>query len=135
MTGVDILISTEGDVREVFGLQGEPPDLAARMHDRYRAKAAIVTAGARGAYLVGDDGVHHERALEGDEVDPVGRGDAFAAGVLWGALEGDLHAGMRYGVALAALAQAYWGDIPRMTRDDVYTIMANNGRAPQGVRR
>lgn len=135
VTGVDILIATEADAREVLGLQGRPSDLAARMHDRYRVNVAIVTAGPRGAYLVDNSGIHHETALPSSEVDPVGRGDAFAAGVLWGALEGDLHAGMRYGVALAALAQAYWGDIPRMTRDDVYTILADHSRSTQRVHR
>ncbi len=70
-------------------------------------------------------------AVPGGEVDPIGRGDAFTAGVLWGALEGDLGEGLRYGAALATLSQTYWGDVPWSTRQDVLAVLAGRGSKPQ----
>ncbi|MGH2406227.1 MAG: PfkB family carbohydrate kinase, partial [bacterium] len=72
----------------------------------------------------------HEPAIAGAEVDPIGRGDAFAAGLLWGALEGDLRAGLRYGAALAALAQTYWGDVAWCTKPDVMAVLTGRGPKP-----
>lgn len=129
--GADILIAAQEDARDVFQLKGEPDDLAAALRDRTRAAAAIVTAGAAGAYLADANGVRHEPAVPGGEVDPIGRGDAFAAGVLWGALEGDLAMGLRYGAALATLSQTYWGDVPWGTRQDVLAVLAGRGPKPQ----
>jgi 2-dehydro-3-deoxygluconokinase len=130
--GVDLLFSTEEDAREVFGLRGEPAALAAQLREHASTPAAVVTAGPHGAWLVDAQDTTHEPAILGPEVDPIGRGDAFAAGVLWGALEGDLHAGLRYGAALAALSQTYWGDVPWSTKADVLAVLA--GRGPKPVR-
>lgn len=132
LEGVDLIIATQEDAREVFELAGKTPDLAAGLRKHARAGSAVVTAGADGAYLADGSTVHHEPAISGAEVDPIGRGDAFAAGLLWGALEGDLRAGLRYGAALAALAQTYWGDVPWCTRQDVVAVLA--GRGPKPVR-
>lgn len=129
--GADILIAAQEDARDVFQVDGDAAGLAARLRERSHAAAAIVTAGAEGAYLADGTGVRHEPAVLGGEVDPIGRGDAFAAGVLWGALEGDLAAGLRYGAALAALSQTFWGDVPWSTRQDVLAVLAGRGPKPQ----
>ncbi len=129
--GLDLLIATEEDARDVFGFAGAS-DAAERLRERFGITAAVVTAGASGAYLAEGDELTHEPALAAAEVDPVGRGDAFAAGVLWGALEGNLRAGLRYGAALAALAQTYWGDVGWSTKEDVMSALA--GRGPRPVR-
>jgi 2-dehydro-3-deoxygluconokinase len=129
--GADILIAAQEDARDVFRLEGEPPDLAVNLRGRCRAAAVVVTAGAAGAYLADATGVHYEAAVSGGEVDPIGRGDAFAAGVLWGALEGNLAAGLRYGAALAALSQTYWGDVLWSTRRDVLAVFAGRGSKPE----
>jgi len=130
--GVDLLFCTEEDAREVFGLQGDAPALAPRLREHAGAAAAVVTAGPSGAWLSDHGGIVHEPAILGPEVDPIGRGDAFAAGVLWGALDGDVRTGLRYGVALATLAHTYWGDVPWSTKADVLALLA--GRGPKPVR-
>jgi 2-dehydro-3-deoxygluconokinase len=130
--GVDLLFCTEEDAREVFGLEGDAAALAPRLREYASASAAVVTAGPSGAWLSDPGGITHEPAILGPEVDPIGRGDAFAAGMLWGALDGDLRAGLRYGVALATLAHTYWGDVPWATKADVLALFA--GRGPKPVR-
>ena len=128
LDGVDLLIAAEEDAREVFRLSGDASDLAGRLRTHCHAGSAVITAGPAGAYLAGADGVHHEPALAGEVVDPIGRGDALAAGLLWGALEGDLRAGLRYGVALATLTQTYWGDFAWSTRQDVLAVLTDRDR-------
>jgi len=130
LNGLDLLIATEEDARDVFGLTGDAPELARRLRSQFDPSSAVVTAGADGAYLASSGGVHHEPAIAGGEVDPIGRGDAFTAGLLWGALDGDFRAGLRYGVALASLAQTYWGDITWSTRQDVQAVLAGRGQKP-----
>ena len=44
-------------------------------------------------------------------LDRIGAGDAMAAGVLHGWLDGDLERGLRYGTTLAALAMSQRGDM------------------------
>jgi 2-dehydro-3-deoxygluconokinase len=128
---VHILIVAQEDAREMLCLDGDAAEIASRLWAQWRLKAAIVTAGPQGAYLSDHNGMHHEPALQAVEVDPIGRGDAFAAGVLWGALEGDVRVGLRYGVALAAIAQATRGDIPWCTRQDVLQILTGGKSRPR----
>ena len=128
LDGVDLVTAAEEDAREVFRLDGNARDLAARLRALCHAGAAVITAGPAGAYLAGADGVHHEPALAGEVVDPIGRGDALAAGLLWGALDGDLRAGLRYGVALAALTQTYRGDVGWITRQEVLGALTDRDR-------
>jgi 2-dehydro-3-deoxygluconokinase len=130
LAGVDLVVVGRDDLREVFGLDGPAQDTAPQVRMRFGAGVAVITAGAEGAYLADENGVHHEPAVPGVELDPIGRGDAFAAGLLWGALDGDLRAGLRYGAALAALAQTYWGDVPWATRQDVLAVLAGRGQKP-----
>ncbi len=131
LAGADLLLCASDDAREVFALDGPPGRQADALRARTGAGAVVVTAGPDGAYLVaGDTGVVHQPAIPGEELDRIGRGDAFAAGVLWGALEGDLRAGLRYGAALAALAQTYYGDVAWSTRADVLHLLAGQGQRP-----
>jgi 2-dehydro-3-deoxygluconokinase len=129
--GADLLLCASDDAREVFALDGAPARQARALRARTAAGAVVVTAGPDGAYLAaGDTDVVHQPAIPGEELDRIGRGDAFAAGVLWGALEGDLEAGLRYGAALAALAQTYYGDVAWSTRADVLHLLAGQGQRP-----
>lgn len=131
LAGTDLVICASDDAREVFALDGPPGAQATALQARTGAGAVVVTAGRDGAYLAADHGgVLHEPAIPGEELDRIGRGDAFAAGVLWGALEDDLAAGLRYGAALAALAQTYYGDIAWSTRADVVQLLAGRGLRP-----
>lgn len=130
LDGINVVIATQEDAREVFDLRGSPPDLAVQLRESVRAGAAVVTAGVEGAHLADGDTVHSEAAIPGTEVDPIGRGDAFAAGLIWGALEGDLTAGLRYGAALASLSQTFWGDVPWVTRQDVMGLLTHRAARP-----
>ena len=57
-------------------------------------------------------------------VDRLGAGDALAAGVLHGWLDGDLDRGLRTGVLLAGLALAQNGDMVVTTRREVESLLS-----------
>lgn len=85
---------------------------------RGRARAAVATAGADGAYLLADGKLTHVPAAEppGPVVDSNGAGDAFAAGFLLGWLAGeDPLLCARYG----AVAGAYACTIPSTRADAI----------------
>jgi 2-dehydro-3-deoxygluconokinase len=58
-------------------------------------------------------------------VDRLGAGDALAAGVLHGWLDGDLPRGLATGAVTAALALAQHGDMVVTTPQEVESLLAN----------
>jgi 2-dehydro-3-deoxygluconokinase len=76
-----------------------------------------------------DGGVETAPLAVTDVVDRVGSGDAFAAGVLSGWLDGEDAAGMaRLGLALGALKHAQHGDMLRVTRAEAFSGMGGDVR-------
>jgi 2-dehydro-3-deoxygluconokinase len=60
-------------------------------------------------------------------VDRIGSGDAFAAGVLDGWLDGDLRNGLLRGVALAAISLSQYGDRVLSSRAELQAVMSQQG--------
>jgi len=54
--------------------------------------------------------------------DRLGAGDALAAGVIHGWLDGDLAAGLRYGTTLAALALSQFGDMVITNKEELLRL-------------
>lgn len=117
---VDLLLCPLADASLVLGVGGSGPEAARELRKRYGAAAAVVTCGGQGAVACDD---HGDRATTPyaltDVVDRVGAGDAFAAGVIYGYLNGDLDAGLEYGTAMAALKHTMPGDLLLSTRDEI----------------
>ena len=91
------------------------------------ARAIVAEGPSTAVVTIGDDGVValHEGEIvtaaseHAEVVDRVGAGDALAAGVIDGWLEGDVAAGVRTGSHLAALALAQRGDMVHIAPGDV----------------
>jgi 2-dehydro-3-deoxygluconokinase len=64
-------------------------------------------------------------AVPAGMIDRLGAGDALAAGVIHGWLDGDLARGLRMGALLAALALSQHGDIVVTTPDEVAELLAH----------
>lgn len=126
--GVDLLLCGQGDARRVFGLDGEPQALIEQLAALSGARQVVVTIGDQGA--IGWDGTafHHEPALPVQVIDRIGAGDALAAGVIHGWLDGDLAQGLRSGVTLAALALSQHGDMVLTTPDELAALIARTNR-------
>lgn len=82
-------------------------------------EVAIVSIGEEGVVACGEGETFVTPAVPVEVVDRVGAGDALAAGVIDGWLDGDVEAGVRRGQRLAALALAQPGDMLLLSPGDV----------------
>jgi 2-dehydro-3-deoxygluconokinase len=111
LRGLDIVILNDRDASAVFGERGDPEKIARALRSRFRCGVLVLTRGALGALAVDRAGTHRQQAYPTEIIDRIGRGDAFAAGFLYGFLARDSAEGLRYGAAMAALKQTYRGDV------------------------
>jgi 2-dehydro-3-deoxygluconokinase len=120
--GVDVLFSSLDDLRTIFGLDGAPAEVAAAARARFGA--GIVATGLRSGptdrrSLVLADRRYESAPAHFTPIDPLGAGDAYAAGFLAGWLDGDLERAIALGDALAALKHTMPGDLLTITPDEV----------------
>lgn len=127
-TGADLVVCTAEDARDVFGLEGDPAEVAARLADRFASAYAVVTNGADGAVCWHNGDAIRVEATATQIVDRLGAGDAFTAGVIDGLLDGDIEEGMKRGSVLAAMALATRGDQVAMTRPQLTRLLGPGGR-------
>ncbi len=124
----DLLFCKSTDASLLFGCTGEPRELMSALKSLTRAQAVLGTFGEQGAALLHGDEFVMQPALPVIIVDRIGSGDAFAAGVLDGWLDGDVREGLRRGVALAAIALSQHGDRVLTSRAELEAVMAQQQR-------
>ena len=130
--GLDIVFVNDRDARSVFDVRGEADAVARALRDRLRCRVLVLTCGEAGAVAADAETVVRQPAFRAEVVDRVGRGDAFAAGFLYGYLSRGTGNGLRYGAALAALKQTYSGDFCRATQREVDAVLRGDDH---GLRR
>jgi 2-dehydro-3-deoxygluconokinase len=113
---------------ELFVLgNNEMRDVTALADDGRRE--VVIKRGLRGATSITPSGILNEPAVRVRAVDPVGAGDAFVAGYLVAALDGEDSAGrLKMGCATGAFAASRLGDwecLPR--RDDLELLSRESG--------
>ena len=118
-TLIDVLVCTREDARDLFGSE-EAPDLG--------VKTTVLTLGAEGALASSDGRRVERRGHRVENVDRVGAGDAFMAGLIWGLSEGSLELGLERGLAMSALKMSLHGDLFRFDAADVHALLAREGR-------
>jgi 2-dehydro-3-deoxygluconokinase len=111
MQEVELLFCSARDATRLFNCSGTIQEVAQRMLEISQAKYVVITVGEQGALLWDGKEWLHEKARPTQIIDRLGAGDALAAGVIHGWLDGDMKAGLRYGVTLAALALSQCGDM------------------------
>jgi 2-dehydro-3-deoxygluconokinase len=131
---VDVLFSSLDDLRTIFGLDGPPAEVAAAA--RARLGVPIVVTGLRTGptdrrSLVLADRLYESAATTFTPIDPLGAGDAYAAGFLAGWIDGDLERAIALGDALAALKHTMPGDLLTITPDEVERYLAAGGSKVQ----
>jgi 2-dehydro-3-deoxygluconokinase len=120
LAGVELLFCSARDAEQIFGLEKAPAAVAAALAERTGARAVVVSQGVAGATLWSSaTGALTAAAPAVRMVDRLGAGDALAAGVIDGWLDGDLELGLRRGVALSALALTQRGDIVITSRSEL----------------
>lgn len=126
---VDILFTTSDDTSIVFGVDGEPADIARKFVDKYGLKGAALTireapsvlSGKWSSVAVADDGQAYASSAKIDLelIDRIGSGDAYDAGFLYGFLTGDVAKAVRYGDAMSAIKHSVPGDHAWITLEEV----------------
>lgn len=128
LRNVEILFCSLADAGTVFSLRGEPEDVARRLQERTGARYVVVSCGSQGAVARTGEELIREPGIEVRICDRLGAGDALAAGVLHGYLDGDFRRGLREGVALSVLALGQYGDALVTTPEELKAIVEGVSR-------
>ncbi len=145
MQYVDVCIGNEEDAEKVLGFKPGETDVTSgelelagyrnifeQMKERFEFKYVI--SSLRESYSASDNGwsacaydgneFYHSRKYDIRIVDRVGGGDSFAAGVIYGLLEGkDFKAALDFGVAASALKHTINGDFNMVTVSEVENLL------------
>lgn len=132
LAGLEILICSQADAGRVFDVRGGAEEVVRRLADLSGARWVVVSVGDGGVVAFDGDTVFRQEAVPVEIVDRIGAGDALAAGILYGWLEGDLQLGLRFGVILAGLALSQHGDMVVTSLSEVQSLLEDG---PGGVRR
>ena len=142
MRHVDVFITTEEDTRLVFGVdkpRTEAVDatayepIARSLQAQFGFKAVAVTLrdnplvwrNSWTGFVVADGVRHDAPRYDVEIVDRIGAGDAFCAGLIYGASSGAGWArAVQYATALSALKHSIPGDFALVTRKEVEDVMA-----------
>lgn len=123
---VRYLFIGQAEAQTLFGFTGSPEQTLDGLA-RLAPKATIsLQRGEEGSTaLDGGRLFRPSRRLTVQMVDPIGAGDAYAAGFLWALLRGrDLQEAVDSGTAVAALKCSTWGDIALVSPQDVADVLA-----------
>src|SRR2546426_527998 len=123
---VRYLFIGQAEARTLFDLSGAPEqtlDALARLAPR--ATISLQQGNEGSTVLEGRRVFRPRRRPTVQVVDPIGAGDAYAAGFLWAVLHGrDLQDAVDAGTAVAALKCSTWGDIALVSAQDVADVLA-----------
>ena len=132
LQGSDLVLCSQADAKRLFECKGKTDEIVRQLVERTGARHVVVSCGDQGAMAWDGQEVIHESALPVHIVDRLGAGDALAAGVLHGWLNGSIAQGLRYGVVMAALCLSQFGDMVDTTAEEVESLVA---RVTGGVMR
>jgi 2-dehydro-3-deoxygluconokinase len=131
LQGIELLFIAEADAAEVFGLDGAPEKRIEALRELTQAKRIIVSIGGEGVLAWDGTALRHQPAQVTAMIDRLGAGDALAAGVIHGWLDGDFASGLQAGAALAALCLRRHGDIVLCTRSELQELIQSASSRPQ----
>ena len=133
---VELLFCGQGDARTLWNLTGSPDEVARALLERSSAGLVIVTAGEAGATAVARSGASYfQPAPAVDVIDPVGAGDAFAAGFLhqWFDAPANIPTALRSAVAAASIAMTMPGDLAIITPQELAEAIRGLDRAGEEI--
>jgi len=117
--GLEVVICTLEDARDLFGITGSPEDCVRAFAKLLHVPTTVLTCGADGAVALQGEELLRRPGFTVTAVDRIGAGDAFTAGFLSGFLEGSAAKGLEQGLLMSALKMTLHGDLFRFSHDEV----------------
>jgi 2-dehydro-3-deoxygluconokinase len=102
-----------------------------KFREKFGIQTVVLTLGAEGSLALADRIYRQRRIHRVEMVDPLGAGDAFAAGFLCGYLEEGVQCGLDMGGAAAALDCTILGDAALITRAEVEELLGSEDQEIQ----
>lgn len=135
---VQVLIASPADARTVLGVDAEDPEIAAQVQQRYGIPVVATplrdqpsaTTGRRYSVVATEAKVWQSEGCPFEVVDPIGSGDAYDAGFLYGYLQGDIELAMRCADVLSALKHTVPGDVLFTSPEELRQLLQG---IPRGI--
>lgn len=119
----DLVFCSSEEARLIFGQRGDAEALLEWTAREFHPQVVVLKLGAEGAMAWQEGAVQRVGIYPTQTVDPIGTGDAFVAGFVYGYLTGDVGKGLHYGAAVAALKRTIPGDIALLTLAEVEELL------------
>ncbi|MBC8230411.1 hypothetical protein H8E77_12765 [bacterium] len=124
LPNVNIIVATQPDAVLLLGTESNPPEMLQRLKSKYECDIVALTLGSKGSMAFDGDDFYEGFAHPIEEqVNRLGAGDAFDAGLLYGYLKSDLQTGLHYGQAMAALKHTVPQNIPILNQEDIERLI------------
>jgi 2-dehydro-3-deoxygluconokinase len=134
---VDVILTGSSDLKIIFGKAGKPAELARWLREEFGVPVASVgkrrgnaASGmqARRSVVATERGVFTSPGAEFQPLDPIGAGDAYGAGFLYGLLTtDDEQQAVAMGDAMAALKHTVPGDFCVVSRAELDAVLSGQG--------
>jgi 2-dehydro-3-deoxygluconokinase len=124
--GAALLFCSAADARQVFGLGGEPGEMIANLAAMTSIEKVVMSTGETGAIAWAENQTFTQPAFPVTIVDRIGAGDALAAGVIHGWLDGNFEFGLRLGVLMAAMILSQKGDMLITTPAEIASLLESD---------
>jgi 2-dehydro-3-deoxygluconokinase len=134
-SGLDVVICSMEDARDLFGITGSPEEAVRALAELLPVPTTVLTCGADGAVALRGTELCRRPGLAVTTVDRIGAGDAFTAGFLAGYLEGSAEQGLQQGLLMSALKMTLHGDLFRFSHDELEAFRRSAHASDREVRR
>jgi 2-dehydro-3-deoxygluconokinase len=135
---LQVLIVSPADARTVLRVEGADDAIAQLVQQRYGIPVVATplrdqpsaTMGRRYSVIATSEEVMQSEGVPFEVIDPIGSGDAYDAGFLYGYLRGDLALAMQCADALSALKHTVPGDMLYTSHAELEQLLAGT---PRGI--
>ena len=121
---INILIATQADAALLLEGDVEPHQALQGLRRQYGCDIVVITLGPQGSIAFDGKEFYRGAGYPLQEVNRLGAGDAFAAGLIYGCLRSDLQKGLDYGGAMAAPKHSVPQNIPLLNKEDIERLIA-----------
>jgi 2-dehydro-3-deoxygluconokinase len=126
---VNLLIASDPSI--VWSIGGETEKVLREVKERFNVETVamlvrqeeVATRGACGAVALSDRIYTSSRFYNLEIFDRLGAGDSFAAGLIFGYLNGDMQMAVEWGAAMAAIKHTVPGDANYVTKEEVEELV------------